>query len=228
MSTITYQLQLSNGSEHRYQVDIDRPGNLAIRNTETHPSWTLLAQDQCAACPLDPQQYHYCPAALEFEEIAAHFADVTSIERADVWVHTDARSYFKNTDMQTVLKSLYGLIMATGGCPILSSLKPLARFHLPFATLEETVHRMVGAYLTEQYLAQQESETTPDWRLDGLARRYNELKQVNVALMKRIRKASKKDANINAIQTFISITSLAGLGGDDIIDNILPVLSKTG
>jgi hypothetical protein len=226
MSNITYLLQLDNGNEHRYQVDMNRPNAIEARNGEEHPDWTRLEQEQCGNCPYDPRRYRYCPAALEFAEIAAHFADAASIERVDVWVHTEERSYFKNTDMQTVLKSLYGLIMATGGCPTLARLKPLARFHLPFATLEESMHRMVGAYLIEQYVTQQDGDNEPDWELEGFGDFHRELKAVNLALMKRLRQASKKDANINAIQTFISISTLVGMGGDDVLDCILPILKK--
>jgi hypothetical protein len=226
MSTFTYQLQLHDGTERQYEVDIDRPNNLLERNAEEHPEWTRLAYHQCGNCPLDPQQYRYCPAALEFEEIAAHFANSASIERVDVWVNTHTRSYFKNTDIQTMLKSLYGLIMASGACPILSRLKPLAHSHLPFATLEETVHRLIGNYLITQYLHQHDGTAEPDWQLKGVEELYHELKVVNLALMKRIRQASKEDASVNAIQTFVSISSIVEMGVDDVISKMMPMLRK--
>jgi len=226
MSIITYQLQLDSGTERRYQVDIERPYRLAERNGEEHPPWTLLESHRCSNCTLDAGQHRYCPAALEFEEIAQHFANTASIERADVWVHTRERSYFKNCDMQTMLKSLFGLIMASGACPTLSRLKPLAHSHLPFATLEETVQRLVGTYLINQYLKQQDGSGSADWELNGVLELYRELKTVNLALMKRIREASKEDASVNAIQTFVSIASLVEMGIDDIIGKMTPVLRK--
>jgi hypothetical protein len=226
MHTVTYQLQLNDGTERRYQVDIERPYRLAERNAEDHPPWTRLENHRCSNCCLDAGQHRYCPAALEFEEIAQHFANTASIERADVWVHTQQRSYFKNSDMQTMLKSLFGLIMASGACPILSRLKPLAHSHLPFANLEETVQRLVGTYLINQYLKQYDGTGTPDWELKGVQELYRELKIVNLALMKRIREASKEDASVNAIQTFISITSIVEMGIDDIIGKMTPALRK--
>ena len=36
----------------------------------------------------------------------------------------------------------------------MESLKPMVRFHLPFATVEETVFRSVSTYLLSQYLAE--------------------------------------------------------------------------
>ncbi len=45
-------------------------------------------------------------------------------------------------------------------------------------------------------------------------------------LMKRIRIASKEDASINAIQTFISIASIVEMGVDDIVGKMVPILKK--
>lgn len=226
MATITYQLKLKDGSERRYEVDVDRPDRVQEQNREDHPEWTRLECHQCDNCPLTQEVYRYCPAAIEFEEIASHFANTASIERADVWVHTHQRSYFKNCDMQTMLQSLYGLIMASSACPILSRLKPLAHFHLPFASLEETVHRLVGTFLINQYLHQHDGSGRPDWELRGIQELYGELKLVNLALMRRIRQASKDDANVNAIESFVSISSLVEMGIDDIIGKMMPVLRR--
>ena len=37
--------------------------------------------------------------------------------------------------------------MALSGCPVLEQLKPMARFHLPFASVEETIYRAASMYL---------------------------------------------------------------------------------
>ena len=225
MSTITYELLRENGVEYRFEVDLDRPDRMAEQNHEEHPEWTELAQNQCSNCPLSSDEYRYCPAAIDIMEVAHHFADAASIERTDAWVHTAERSYFKNTDMQSVLKSLFGLIMASGPCPILSRLKPMAHFHLPFATLQETIHRLVGTYLINQYVRQSDGKW-PDWGLRGIEELYRELKAVNLHLMKRIRLASREDASINAIQTFISIASIVEMGVDDIVEKMVPFLRR--
>jgi hypothetical protein len=140
-------------------------------------------------------------------------------------VHTEERSFFKNVDMQSALKSLFGLIMASGPCPVLSRLKPLAHFHLPVASLQETIHRLVGTYLISQYL-QQGDGNEADWELEGIEELYREFKVVNMHLMKRIHIASKEDASINAIQTFISIASIVEMGVDDIVGKMVPILKK--
>ncbi len=223
MNVIRYELQLEDGRSFAFEIDIERAPQTAAGGE--HAWWTALENNRCSNCPLDPAAVAFCPAAVDIEKIAEQFVQTLSIERADVWVHTANRSYFKNVDSQTFLNSIFGVIMASSACPILARLKPLAHFHLPFANLEETFHRLVGAYLVKQYLIQREGKAQPDWELHGLEHLYAELKSVNVHFMKRLRTASKEDASINALQSYVSITDLVGMGVDDILGKMLPLLN---
>lgn len=223
---ITYQVKLDDGVERRYEVDINRPARMQEQNGEEHPQWTRLEQHQCNNCPLPAKTFLYCPAAIELEEIATHFSDATSVDRVDVWVHSPERSYFKNCDIQTMLQSLYGLIMASSACPILSRLKPLSRYHLPFSTVEETVQRIVGTYLVQHYLQQDTDHNEIDRGLNAIHELYKELNVVNRALMQRIRQASRDDANINAIHIFVSLTRILEMSVSDIISKMIPAPGK--
>ncbi len=51
------------------------------------------------------------------------------------------------TTAQQAMSSVLGLIMATAGCPWTDRLRPMARFHLPFASEAETVYRSVCMFL---------------------------------------------------------------------------------
>lgn len=225
MNRVIYNLRSDNGQEHTFEIDLDRTSHAEPQKSEVLRDWTRLEFQRCSNCPLDPAQYRCCPTALDIIPLAEPFTAALSIDRVDVWVHTAERSYFKNCDLQTALKSLFGLVMASSGCPHMARLKPLAYFHLPFATLEETVHRIVGAYLVNQYIVQREGGT-PDWSLNGLEAIFQELRTVNVHFMKRLRSASSEDANINALQTFVSISSVVGMGLDDVLTKLLPLLKK--
>lgn len=226
MNKITYNLHLKSGKEYTFEVDVDRQDRTVEANNETHAFWTQLDYNQCSNCPLLPSSHKYCPAALDIEDIARKFEDIISIERADVWVHTKDRSFFKNCDVQEALKSLFGLIMASGSCPILSRLKPLAHFHLPFANMDETVHRLAGTYLIKQRLIYREGKSEPDWDLKGIEKLYGELETVNVHLMNRLRNASKKDANFNALYIFVTLTSLIALDINKMLEAINPIVRK--
>ena len=66
------------------------------------------------------------------------FKDTTSFKKTAVYVETKDRAYVKKCSVQEGLFPIFGLIMATSGCPHMEFLKPLARFHLPFSNVEET------------------------------------------------------------------------------------------
>ncbi len=226
MDNITYNLKLKDGKEYTFEVDIDRKDRREEANKETHAFWTKLDCNRCTNCPLPASTCKYCPAALDIEEIAKKFEDIISTERADVWVHTKNRSYFKNCDVQEALKSIFGLIMASGNCPILSRLKPLAYFHLPFADLEETLHRLVGTYLIKQRLVYSEGKSEPDWDLKGIEILYRELETVNIHFMNRIREASSKDASSNALYIFVTLTSLIAMDINSAVKSFDPIVKR--
>jgi hypothetical protein len=77
-------------------------------------------------------------------------------------------------------------------------LRPMVRFHLPFATIEETVYRSVSCYLLGQYF-KVKKDKKPDWDLKGLAEAYEEIQKVNLGITNRLRSISDEDANANAI-----------------------------
>jgi 6-phosphogluconate dehydrogenase (decarboxylating) len=89
-----------------------------------------------------------------------------------------------------------------------------------------TERRLAGTYLIGKYLKLCDGTAKPDWQLKEIHKLYRKLKVVNLALMKRIRQASREDASINVMQTFVSITSIIETGVDDIIDKMIPVLRK--
>lgn len=77
-------------------------------------------------------------------------------------------------------------------------LRPLVRFHLPFASMEETEFRIVSMYLVAQYFRAKGGKT-PDWSLEGLQEIYNRVGVVNRCFAERLRSATTKDASVNAI-----------------------------
>ncbi len=102
--------------------------------------------------------------------------------------------------------------------------KPMVRFHLPFASLDETVFRMVSMHLLVQYYRNQEGQKT-EWRLDGLTRVYAEVGLVNRDFAIRLRDAAKKDANINALVNLDCFAAMAPLVAEDTLQAIKPYFS---
>ena len=111
---------------------------------------------------------------------------------------TAERFITQETTVQRGMSSLMGLVMATSGCPHMAFFKPMARFHLPFASAEETVYRATSMYVLAQYFLQREGHQA-DLDLTGLREIYNNIEVVNVAVAKRLRTATEADSAINAI-----------------------------
>lgn len=162
------------------------------------PEWAKLDFHRCEQCPLDESRHLYCPAALAIAEVVECFHELLSYDEVEVTVVTPQRTYNGITSAQRALSSLIGLYLATSGCPTLAKLKPMARFHLPFASREETLFRSASTYLLGQFIRKQKG-LPADFELEGLKDLYAQLHDINISLAKRLRALSAGDANINAL-----------------------------
>ena len=142
-------------------------------------------------------------------------------------VTTPQRTFVKQTDVQTGLRGLMGLVMATSGCPVLSKLKGLARYHLPFANIEETTFRTVSLYLLRQYFVQRDGGT-PDLALRGLLEFYDQLQELDQAFQNRLRAASTRDANLNAINSLFSLAAAVAMSLEDQLEELRTTLLPRG
>jgi uncharacterized protein DUF6901 len=162
------------------------------------PFWTDLEFDRCSVCSLDSAETKQCPIAVNLAPVVEAFEDFYSYESVQVVATTRERSYSKLATIQEGLSAMLGIIMVTSGCPAMERLKPMVRFHLPFAVMEETTYRMLSMYLIAQLYHQRKGEHA-DWDLHGLQAVYQDVSAVNMSFAKRLRAAASKDANVNAM-----------------------------
>jgi hypothetical protein len=94
---------------------------------------------------------------------------------------------------------MVGLRMATSGCPAFERLKPMVRFHMPFATSEETAYRALSMYLFAQYIIYKRGGGNPDWDLKYLDSMYDRIREVNKYVVTRLQNIKVKDASLNAL-----------------------------
>ena len=222
---IEYCYEFKTGTSTTFKLDLDRETLRLRRERKTDPPlWALLNHKRCENCPLDVKEHLYCPVALNFVDIADRFKDIVSHENVAVTVTTEDRTYAKNTTIQQGLSPLIGIVMATSGCPVLDHLKPMVRFHLPFASLDETVFRMVSMHLLVQYYRSREG-LQAEWGLDGLTRVYAAVSLVNRDFANRLRDAAKKDANINALVNLDCFASMVPLVAEDTLKALKPYFS---
>jgi hypothetical protein len=196
---VNYHFLFNDGSVEYFPIKLSLKDLSYIPETEIkYPSWTKLEFNQCQNCQLSADKNQYCPVALSLTDIIPKFKNYKSYEKVLVRVDTPERIYEKAAPLQMALGSLIGLIMPTSGCPTLQILRPMARFHLPFATIEETLYRSASCYLLGQYLKLKKSKD-PDWDLKDLVEAYEEIQLVNMGITDRLRSISEEDANANAV-----------------------------
>lgn len=196
---IHYHFNFQNGTEMHFPIELRLSDMKYIQKTEkVKPAWTKLEHEQCENCQLKSRDHPHCPIAINLSDIIPNFNGFKSFEKALIRVETPERIYEKEAPLQVGLGSLLGIIMVTSGCPIMRILRPMVRFHLPFATIEETVYRSASCHLLGQYFKVKKGEK-PDWDLQKLAEAYDEIQKVNVGITDRLRTVSEEDANANAI-----------------------------
>ncbi|OGW34089.1 MAG: hypothetical protein A2010_15625 [Nitrospirae bacterium GWD2_57_9] len=217
---IVYSYQFKTGSPVVFNLKLDRDTlGLMLEKKLAPPLWTLLNHKRCENCPLDEKLYLHCPVALNFADIAEPFKDMLSHEKVMVAVMTEERTFSKETMIQHGLSPLVGIIMTTSGCPIMEHLKPMVRFHLPFASLDETIFRMVSMYLLVQYYRSKDGKPA-GWNLDGLMEAYAKVSIVNRDFANRLRDAAKKDANINALVNLDCFAAMMPFAAEETLKNL--------
>lgn len=185
--------------------------------SEELPEWTRLDYHQCACCPLKTETHSHCPAAVRMHEVLERFKQFDSIDRVNLTVKTQRRTYVQDCDLQSALNSMFGLLMATSGCPVVGQFRVMATFHMPFSSLEETLYRSTSAYLMKQYFIKQDGGE-PDWDLEGLQTFYGELEQLNQAFSERIRGIEQSDAISNAMVMFFSTSIVVASALEEHLD----------
>lgn len=197
---VVYIFRLESGVGHRFDVEFDRP--LAAGDL---PEWTLLESDKCPHCPLPDASGRHCPAAADLVPVVEKFSALSSIDRIEVRVVTPEFEASKRTNTQTALRALMGLILATGACPILGRMRPLAHMHMPFATTTEVVYRIVSMHLMGQFLRGEPVG------LDGIDSFFSDIDRLNRAFFGRLKRAVQRDASINALLALHSGSMVAGM-----------------
>lgn len=197
--TLCYIFTLADGVDKEFVVRLDRISLSAITAPKKpYPEWTELKFHQCPTCPLDPALDKFCPIAVNLVDVVEFFRDSLSYEQADILVETEARGYVKRTTLQEGISSIVGIYMVTSGCPVMDKLRPMVRTHLPFATVEETMYRVISMYLLAQYFLGKRNKE-PDWELKKLVNIYQDVESVNKHFRERLSAINVNDATVNAL-----------------------------
>lgn len=162
------------------------------------PDWTRLSFLTCSHCPFDVETTEYCPLAARLVDVIGKLGHLISYDPLLVEVQTEERTISQRTTAQRGVSSLLGLIIPTSGCPYTAFFKPMARFHLPFSSSDETFYRAASMFMLAQYFTHDASERV-DLHMTGLSRIYADMEIVNLQLVQRLKAATQADSSVNAV-----------------------------
>lgn len=196
---VTYRFFVSD--EEQITIDLEFDENtyrLVIKDTDLRPDWAKLEHNKCENCPLG-SDVEWCPAALAMAKIVPAFRTHVSHEQVSVEVETPARKIYSEMALQRGLASLMGVALAASGCPHTRFLRPMARFHLPFADERETIFRSLSTHLLWLYVQTQRPGRRVELNFDDLKKNYENISTINGFLATRVRGTVEADAAINAV-----------------------------
>jgi hypothetical protein len=243
---IRYRFDLPDGSQKTLDFLFDAATfRLSNPPPADPPFWTELKFNQCANCPLSTERHAHCPAALQMAAALEPLNALVSFDTVGVTVVQPERTIHVETTAQQAMSSVLGLIMATAGCPWTDRLRPMARFHLPFANEAETLYRSVSMFLLSLELAPPGPATAvadtlavaeaPAAAADAaraapaprtfaaLEELYKNLHLVNRDMSRRLGAATNTDPARNAIALLDTYTTLLPAALDRSLDELRPL-----
>ncbi|MDD2760343.1 MAG: hypothetical protein PHH11_08615 [Methylomonas sp.] len=217
---ILYKLKFDDGHTIEFPIHLDKATNdfLAVL-PEPAPSWIALECHQCSNCPLSTLSVPRCPVAANLLPLIELCGAMVSYQSVHMDVYTPERCISANTTAQRVLSSILGLVIATSPCPHTEHFKPMARFHLPLASEDETIYRTSSMYLLAQHFLYKDGKAY-SLDLDGLRKIYAEMQVINRALANRLRTAISQDAAVNGIILLDLLTQSVTWSIEDGLDNL--------
>jgi hypothetical protein len=196
---IQYRFTFTDSTSETFNLQLDsRTLDLFDNLPQTLPAWTALEFQQCPHCSLTPATHAACPLAARIAGIISRFDRFPSYKEVHLEVVTLERVISHGTTIQRAIGSLLGLVIAASGCPHTVFFRPMARFHLPLASEEETIYRAATMYLLAQYY-RRENGAAADFSIEGLTEIYRKVQTVNVHVAKRFRGTCDSDSGVNAI-----------------------------
>jgi hypothetical protein len=223
---IRYRFDLPDGSQKTLDFSFD-PATFKLQNPTPAdpPFWTELKFNRCSNCPLKEEEHPHCPAALQMTSALEPLKALVSFDTVGVTVLQPERRVYAETTVQQAMSSVFGLIMATAGCPWTDRLRPMARFHLPFAGETETLYRSVSMYLLSRELVPPSKRGPDAGGFAALEDLYKNLHVVNRDMSRRLGAAASTDPARNALALLDSFTLLLPAALERSLDELQPLFT---
>ncbi|WP_300675045.1 hypothetical protein [Desulfoluna sp.] len=221
--SILYNFSMAEKGNERFALSIDAETLEWIRPPDSPtPAWTRLGVHICPHCPYTEKEMNRCPVAVSLADVTERFGSILSYDTVELEVVTAERVVKQTATAQRCVSSLIGLLMATSGCPHTAFFKPMARFHLPFASEKETLYRATSMYLLSRYFVGLKGGVS-SVELDGLTKIYDNLQTVNRFIANRLRVASRTDSALNALVILDLYAESAPYAIEDALESLAPL-----
>jgi hypothetical protein len=213
------------GADDRIQFEVERDSDTSVETeSDPVPEWIALDRHRCDRCEIPPGSRRTCPAALSLKPVVEAFGSRISYENVRMTAELNGFTLSGTLPTQRALRALAGLVLALSSCPVMRKLRPMAHFHLPFGTREQTTFRFLGTHLVAQYLRERQG-LPPDWSLDGLRDLVADLHMVNIGLADRIRMVAELDAPANSVALLDTFASAVELSLEQDFDRLQPLFA---
>lgn len=188
---ISYTLHFDKQRKEQFSLDFDEDSMQIIASDSSSPKdWVALSFFKCQHCPLNNDEHPHCSPAMHLQNSVERIGHERSDTKVLLEVKTPERITSNQTTLANAFSSFMGLVIATSDCPYAIYFRPMARFHLPLASTEETAFRAISSYLMGQYFRKRKALDI-DEELEGLSTIYANMEKVNHGFAKRLRNSGE-------------------------------------
>ena len=184
-------------SESRWIEDLD---------IDSVPEWVMLENDMCDDCKYLNGDVKYCKAATGIFAAVNSFSNIMSIERISLTTITSNALTSRCVKSSEGLSIMFLSCLVFSGCYKFRQFKWAWDFYKSQADDKNIFYNIFSSYVSKKIILG-EFETTSSIRnslFDELKEIYKSLRRI----IKRVRKASEEDANLNALVRLTSMTHM--------------------
>jgi hypothetical protein len=222
---IKYLFRFADGDDLEFTIEFEEPGfDLVVPERAEWPAWTALDNHKCSHCPLDRAEVPRCPLAQGLVGVVESTDELVSHGELEAEAILPERRILVSTTAGDALRSLLGLIIPTSGCPHTAFFKPMARFHLPFSSSDETLYRVCAMHRLAQHL-RSSSGLAPDEAFDALSSIYADINLVNQHVAERLQEAAGRDSSRSAVALLDVFAQLIPFQFDQLVEELRPLFA---
>jgi hypothetical protein len=217
---IKYVFRFAGGAAIEFPLEFEEPGfDLVVPERRGWPAWTALEAHKCSHCPLDAASSPRCPLAASLVDVVEGSLELVSHGSVEAEAILPDRTVSVSTNAGEALRSLMGLIIPASGCPHTAFFKPMARFHLPFSSAEETLYRACSMHRLAQQLRAEAGVAVSDG-FGELAQVYADINLVNQHVVARLQDAAGEDSSRSAVALLDVFAQLIPFQFDQALDDL--------